>query len=143
MDLASAISEAFARDSDLVEISPNANPPVCKIIDFGKFKYELQKKAADAKKHQKQVLTKEIKLGVNIADHDYMVKINHAKKFIEAGNKVKFIMQLRNRELMYANLANDIFARIETEFAEIAKIADPLKNFGRNITMTFEPKKTV
>lgn len=106
---------------DLIEISPNANPPVCRIASIGKMKYEMQKKAADAKKKQKTVEVKEIKMTINIGKSDYDTKIRHAKEFIEAGNKVRVSIRMRGREITHRDLAEKMMAGILLEVEPFAK----------------------
>lgn len=113
----------FARnaDLDLVEVSPNANPPVCKIANYGKMKYELQKKAADSKKKQKVVDLKEIKMTINIGKGDYDVKIKHAKKFIEKGDKVKVSIRMKGREITHREIAEEMMKNILLDVEQFAK----------------------
>ncbi len=106
---------------DLVEVSPNVVPPVCKIANFGKMKYELQKKAADAKKKQKVVEVKEIKMSINIGKGDYDVKVKHILEFVKKGNKVKVSIRMRGREITHSELASKMMADILQDTAEIAK----------------------
>jgi translation initiation factor IF-3 len=106
---------------DLVEVSPNAVPPVCKIANFGKMKYEIQKKAADAKKKQKLVEVKEIKMTINIGKNDYATKIRHTKEFIEKGNKVKVSIRMKGREITHRDLAEKMMAAICKDTEEFAK----------------------
>ncbi len=106
---------------DLVEVSPTANPPVCKIANFGKMKYEIQKKANDAKKKQKVVAVKEIKMTINIGKGDYDVKIKHTHKFIEKGNKVKVSIRMKGREITHLELAREMMANILKDVEEFAK----------------------
>lgn len=119
------INEALrmAQDAslDLVEVSPNVTPPVCKIANFGKMKYELQKKASDAKKKQKVVEVKEIKMSINIGKGDYDIKVKHALEFISKGNKVKFSIRMRGREITHSELAAKMMEDILRDTAEIAK----------------------
>ena len=105
---------------DLVEVSPNAEPPVCKILNYGKYKYELQKKAAEAKKKQKVIEIKEIKIRPTIEDHDYEVKIRAAKKFLENEDKVKVTLRLRGREMAHIDLALQILTRFKGDLVDIA-----------------------
>ncbi len=135
-----AIKEAQARNLDLVELSPNAEPPVCKILDYGKYKYELKKKSQTAKKKQKVVELKEIKIGLNIADHDYQTKMRSLVKFIEAGNKVKISLRFKGREITHQDLAMNLFTKIIQESAEIAKVEFEPKLDGKQILMVIAPK---
>ena len=117
-----ALSIARENNLDLVEVSPNTEPPVCKIANYGKIRYQNQKKAAEAKKKQKVVELKEIKLSVNIAIGDYNTKLKQAKKFFEDGNKVKFSFQFRGREISHSDLAYDMAKKIVEELQEFAKV---------------------
>lgn len=137
--LQKALDMATSAGLDLVEVSPNAEPPVCKILDYGKYKYEQQKKAQEAKKKQKVVELKELKLRPNIEDHDYKVKLNHAKRFLEAGNKVKFTLRFRGREMSHMDLGMEVLKRYEEDLKDIAKIDVPAKNEGRQVMMVLGP----
>ncbi len=125
---------------DLVELSPNAEPPVCKILDYGKYKYEQQKKANEARKKQKTVDLKEVKLSPRIEKNDYDVKMRNAKRFIEAGNKVKVTMRFRGREMAHQNIGRDIFTKIREELNEIASVELHPKFEGRQMIMILGPK---
>ena len=125
---------------DLIEISPNANPPVCKILDLGKYRYEQQKRKAEARKNQKVVEIKEIKLSPNIDTHDYEVKLRNAKRFIDDGNKVKFTLRFRGREMAYLEQGEEIMARIVEDSDLYAKIEQAAKLEGKQITMVIAPK---
>ncbi len=116
-----ALKMAQDVDLDLVEVSPNVTPPVCKIANFGKMKYELQKKAADAKKKQKVVEVKEVKMTINIGKGDYDTKIRHTKEFIEKGNKVKISIRMKGREITHQDLAEKMMQNILKETEEFAK----------------------
>lgn len=137
---AEAIKKAFDEGLDLIEISPNGDVPVCKILDFGKYKYEMQKRKADAKKKQKVQETKEIKFTPNIGDNDYMVKMRAAKKFLEEGNKVKFSLRFRGREMSYVDLGMDVLRRTKTDLEELAKVEQEPKLEGRQMAMLVSPK---
>ena len=117
-----AIEQAAEVGLDLVEISPNADPPVCKFLDVGKFRYEAQKKANDARKTQKTQEIKEIKMRPNIDDHDYDVKMRSVPKFIEEGDKVKVTLRFRGREMAHQELGMDLLSRVQDDTAEIAKV---------------------
>lgn len=119
--VAEGIRMALEVDLDLIEVSPNANPPVCKISNFGKMKYELQKKAADAKKKQKVVEVKEIKMTINIGKGDYDTKIRHTKEFIEKGNKVKVSIRMKGREITHRDLAEKMMVDILKDTEDFAK----------------------
>ena len=121
VSLAEGIRMAQEEDLDLIEVSPNASPPVCKISNFGKMKYEIQKKAADAKKKQKVVEVKEIKMTINIGKGDYETKIRHTKEFIEKGNKTKVSIRLKGREITHRDLAEKMMEQILKDTEEFAK----------------------
>ena len=134
-----AISIAKKENLDLIEISPNANPPVCKIIDIGKYKYDLQKKANKAKKKQKIVNLKEIKLRPVTETHDYNFKIKNAQKFLQKGDKVKFTVRFRGREMQHTHLGNNLMKRIINDTAALGKIEIYPKLEGRQIIMIIQP----
>ena len=125
---------------DLVEIAPNADPPVCKILDFGKYKYEEQKKKNEARKKQKIIEVKENKLRPSIDDHDYEVKRRSMMKFIEEGDKVKVTMRFRGRELAHQELGMDVLIRVRDDLNEIAKVEQMPRMEGRQMTMVMSPK---
>jgi len=125
---------------DLVEVSPNADPPVCKILDFGKFKYEEQKRKNEARKKQKVIEVKEIKLRPSIDDHDYDVKMRSMKGFIEEGDKVKVTMRFRGRELAHQELGMNVLMRVKDDLDAIAKIEAYPRMEGRQMTMVMSPK---
>ena len=125
---------------DLVEVAPNADPPVCKILDFGKYKYEEQKKKNEARKKQKTIEVKEIKLRPSIDDHDYDVKVRSMVKFIEEGDKVKVTMRFRGRELAHQELGMDVLVRVKDDLEEIAKVEQMPRMEGRQMTMVMAPK---
>jgi len=125
---------------DLIEISPNAQPPVCKILDLGKYRYELQKKKAEARKNQKVVEIKEIKLSPNIDTHDYDVKLKSAQRFIGDGNKVKFTLRFRGREMAYLQQGQDIMNRVAEDMSLYAKVEQASKLEGKQMSMVIAPK---
>ena len=125
---------------DLVEISPNSDPPVCKILDFGKFKYEEQKKANVARKKQKVIEIKEIKLRPNIDTHDYDVKMKAAKGFLEEGDKVKVTLRFRGRELAHQHRGLEVLHRVQGELSTLAKVEQFPTMEGRQMTMVMSPK---
>tara|TARA_B100000530_G_scaffold336227_1_gene290354 strand:+ start:454 stop:840 length:387 start_codon:yes stop_codon:yes gene_type:complete len=125
---------------DLVEVSPNAVPPVCKIIDFGKLKYEDQKKANVARKRQKTIDVKEIKLRPNIDTHDYDVKMRNARRFIDDGDKVKVTLRFRGREMAHQELGAQVLQRVREELDKIAKVEQMPKFEGRQLTMVMAPR---
>jgi translation initiation factor IF-3 len=133
---------AMASDAglDLVEIAPNADPPVVKILDFGKYKYEEQKKKNEARKKQKIIEVKEIKLRPSIDDHDYDVKMRSMNKFIGEGDKVKVTMRFRGRELAHQELGMDVLMRVRGDLEEIAKVEQMPRMEGRQMTMVISPK---
>src|SRR5215467_9104567 len=133
-----ALTLAANAGLDLVEIAPNADPPVCKILDFGKYKYEEQKN--EARKKQKIIEVKEIKLRPSIDDHDYEVKRRSMTKFIEEGDKVKVTMRFRGRELAHQELGMDVLMRVRDDLDEIAKIEQMPRMEGRQMTMVISPK---
>ena len=124
---------------DLIEIAPNAKPPVCKIIDMGKYKYDLQKKANKAKKKQKIINLKEIKLRPVTEIHDYNFKIKNAQKFLTKGDKVKFTVQFRGREMQHTHLGNKLMDRIIVDVANVGKVEVPPKFEGKQIIMIVQP----
>ena len=134
-----AISIAKKEGLDLIEISPNAKPPVCKIIDVGKYKYELQKKANKSKKKQKVMNLKEIKLRPTTEIHDYNFKIKNAQKFLSKGDKVKFTVQFKGREMQHTHLGHELMKRITDDTASLGKIEVKPKFEGRQIIMIIHP----
>ena len=132
---------AIAQDSglDLVEISPNATPPVCKIMDYGRFKYQQQKKASEARKKQKTVDVKEIKMRPNIDTHDYDVKMRNMRRFFNTGDKVKVTLRFRGREMAHQNLGMDVLMRVKDETEDFAKVEAHPKMEGRQMVMVLAP----
>nr|WP_237398972.1 translation initiation factor IF-3 [Rhodovulum sulfidophilum] len=126
---------------DLVEISPNAAPPVCKIMDFGKFKYEQQKRESEARKKQKVIEVKEIKFRPNTDSHDYEVKMRSVVKFLENGDKVKITLRFRGREMAHQNLGRELLERVAEEIKEIGKVENMPKLEGRQMVMMIGPAK--
>ncbi len=124
---------------DLVEVSPNANPPVCKVIEYGKFKYAAQKKAAEARKKQKVIEVKEIKYRPNIDEHDYEIKLKSIKKFINSGDKVKITMRFRGREMSHQDLGAKVLQRIREDLNETIKIEQYPKLEGKQMVQIFAP----
>ena len=135
-------ARAMASDAglDLVEISPHADPPVCKILDFGKYKYEAQKKANAARKKQKTQDVKEIKMRPGIDVHDYQVKMRSMNRFIDAGDKVKVTLRFRGREMAHKERGLEVLRRVEDDMAETAKVEAQPKLEGRQMTMVIAPK---
>ncbi len=126
---------------DLIEISPQATPPVCKILDFGKYKYEAQKRKAEAKKNQKVVELKELKLRPMIETHDYEVKLKQAKKFLSEGNKVKFTMRYKGREMSANNMGKEVLDRLVEDLEGLCKVDQQPKLEGKQMMMIVSPEK--
>jgi len=126
---------------DLVEISPNANPPVCKIMDFGKFKYEQQKRESEARKKQKIIEVKEVKFRPNTDTHDYEVKMRNVFKFLEKGDKVKVTLRFRGREMAHQNLGRELLERVAEDIKEVGKVENMPKMEGRQMIMMIGPVK--
>jgi translation initiation factor IF-3 len=139
--LAEALQRADAAGLDLVEVSPNAEPPVCKILDYGKFKYEAQKKANAARKKQKVIDVKEIKMRPNIDDNDYNIKMRKIQEFLSDGDKVKVTLRFRGRELAHQDLAMGLLERVRDELGEQAKIEQFPRMEGRQMIMIMAPPK--
>ncbi len=135
-----AINVAKDRKMDLVEIAPNNNPPVCKIIDYGKFKYQEQKKKNEAKKKQKTIETKEIKIRPGTGEHDYQVKIKNANKFIKEGNRVKFSLRFKGREMEHSNLGIEMLKRVKQDMIEVIRVEMEPKIEGRQAFLVVAPK---
>jgi translation initiation factor IF-3 len=132
---------AAAAGLDLVEISPNATPPVCKVMDFGKFKYETQKREAEARKKQKIIEVKEIKFRPNTDTHDYEVKMRSVVKFLSNGDKVKITLRFRGREMAHQNLGRELLERVAEDVKEIGKVENMPKMEGRQMIMMIGPLK--
>jgi translation initiation factor IF-3 len=135
-----AMQRAQEAGLDLVEVATNADPPVCKILDFGKFKYEEQKRKNEARKKQKIIEVKEIKLRPGIDDHDYEVKMRSMHKFIGEGDKVKVTMRFRGREMAHQELGMNVLMRVREELDKIAKVEQTPRMEGRQMTMVISPK---
>ena len=140
MNAREAVQRAFAVGLDLVEISPNADPPVCKILDFGKFKYEQQKKKNEARKRQKVVEIKEIKVRPNIDENDYQVKIRAMKSFIDEGDKVKVTLRFRGREMAHQDIGVKVLERIRTEMDPLTKVEQMPRMENRQMIMVLSPR---
>jgi len=138
--VAEALAIAQEAGLDLVEIAPNADPPVCKLLDYGKFKYQEQKKAAEARKKQKIVEVKEIKFRPMIDDHDYEVKMRSMKRFFEEGDKVKVTLRFRGREMAHQELGARLLDRVKSEFASTAKVEMEPRLEGRQMVMVMAPR---
>lgn len=135
-----ALDIANEKNLDLVKIAPSAVPPVCKIMDYGKFRFEAAKKEKEQRKNQKVVDTKEVRLTPNIDDHDFFTKVNNAKKFLKNGNKVKVTVRFRGREVTHSSLGEDILVRFQTETEDVGIVDKKPKMEGRNMSMFISPK---
>ena len=135
-----ALRKADEFGLDLVELQPNAEPPVVKILDYGKYKYQAQKRASEARKKQKVIEVKEIKLRPNIDSHDYDVKMRAVRKFLEAGDKVKITLRFRGREMAHQELGANVLTRVREETDEFAKVEAMPKMEGRQMIMVLAPK---
>ncbi len=137
---ADALMMAKARELDLVEISPNQDPPVVKIVDYSKFKFEQMKKAKEAKKKQKVIHVKEIKMRPNIDSHDFEHKLKHAREFLDAGDKVKFTLMFRGREMVHPELGFEVMNKVKGQIESFVQIEKDMSQEGRNITMIVSAK---
>ena len=140
LDVRKAMDIAHARDLDLVEIAPNAKPPVCKMMNYGKYRFDQLKREKEAKKNQKVITLKEVKLRLNIEDHDFETKARNAEKFLKSGNKVKVTIMFRGRELSHPELGMAVLTRFAEELKETASIEKAAKLEGRNMTMILVSK---
>ena len=140
LDTSEAIRQAEDFGLDLVEVQPNVDPPVCKILDYGKYKYEAQKRANEARKKQKIIEVKEIKLRPNIDEHDYQVKMRSVQKFLSGGDKVKVTLRFRGREMAHQDLGATVLTRVRNETDEFAKVEAMPKMEGRQMIMVLAPK---
>ena len=140
VSVAEGIGMADEAGLDLVEVSPNASPPVCKILDYGKYKYEAQKKANEARKKQKTIDAKEIKMRPGIEEHDYQVKMRSVRKFLDNGDKVKMTIRFRGREMAHQDLGMRVLDRVRDELDEEVKIEQFPRTEGRLMTMVMAPK---
>ena len=141
MNIGKGIELAIEEGLDLVEISPNTDPPVCKILDYGKYKYEAQKRKNEAKKKQKTIDVKEINLRPNIDEHDYQVKLRKIFEFLDSGDKVKVTMRYRGREMAHQQIGIDVLGRVKTDTEEKSKIELEPKLEGRQMIMVLAPGK--
>lgn len=139
--LAEALDEAAKSGLDLVEVAPTSDPPVCRIMDYGKYRYQQNKKLQDAKKSQTTIQVKEIRLRPKTEEHDLQVKIKHIKKFLEEHDKVKVTMMFRGREIAYADIGRKIMEEIKNTLAEVSSVDQYPKLEGRNMIMILTPKK--
>lgn len=133
---------AVEQGLDLVEVAPNSRPPVCRIMDYGKYKYEQARKNREAKKKQHTVTVKEIKMRPKIETHDFDFKLRHARRFLEEGDKVKFTLRFRGREMTHPELGERVLIRVKEELAELATIESDVKREGRQMTMLMAPRST-
>lgn len=140
LGLEDALKKAEEFGLDLVEVSPNADPPVCKILDYGKFKYEAQKKKNEAKKKQKVIEVKEIKLRPNIDEHDYQTKMRNVNRFLGDGDKVKLTMRFRGREMAHQEIGLNVLRRVQEDLGDIVKVEAHPRLEGRQMTMVVAPK---
>jgi translation initiation factor IF-3 len=138
--LRDAIDRAMDVGLDLVEVSPNADPPVCKVLDYGKYKYDAQKRAAEARKKQKTIDIKEIKMRPSIDDHDYDVKMRNIVKFLGEGDKVKVTLRFRGREMAHQDLGMRVLDRVKEQLDELGKVEQFPKMEGRQMTMVLAPR---
>jgi translation initiation factor IF-3 len=134
-----ALKVALERGLDLVEVAPNANPPVCRIMDFGKFKYEQSKKEREARKHQRIINIKEVKLRPNIEEHDFKTKMKNAVRFLENGDKVKVTIMFRGREITHPELGKELCDRLANDVKDLAKVEKEAKVEGKNMVMILSP----
>jgi len=142
MAIRDALARAEEEGMDLVEIAPQADPPVCRIMDWGKFRFETQKKAQASRKKQKQIQIKEIKFRPGTDDHDYDVKMRNLRRFIEEGNKVKVTLRFRGREMAHQELGRDLLKRVESDMADEISVEQFPRMEGRQMVMMLSPKKT-
>ena len=136
-----ALAVAQEKGLDLVLVSETANPPVCKIMDYGKYKYEQDKKQKEAKKKQHNADVKEVKMRYKIEEHDYNVRVKNAERFLKSGDKVKATVSFRGREIQHSNLAEKLLRRMASDLEEVAEIQQFPKREGRNMMMMLSPKK--
>ncbi len=142
MSVAKALELADEAGLDLVEIAPGSVPPVCKILDYGKYKYEQQKKAAEARKKQKTIDVKEVKIRPGIEDHDYGVKLKNARRFLEGGDKVKVTMRFRGREMAHVDIGKNVLERFKEDLSDVSKVELEPKMEGRQTIMVLAPEAT-
>ncbi len=142
MGIRDALAKAEEEGMDLVEIAPQADPPVCRIMDWGKFRFEAQKKSQAARKKQKQIQVKEVKFRPGTEDHDYDVKMRNLRRFIEEGNKVKVTLRFRGREMAHQELGRDLLKRVEGDMGDEITVEQYPRMEGRQMVMMISPKKT-
>ncbi len=140
LSIREALDAAVERGLDLVEVAPNANPPVCRIMDLGKYKYQQKKKAQAAKKKQHVIQVKEVRMRPKIDEHDYNVKLKHLKKFLEEGNKAKVNVRFRGRELAFVSAGREVLSRIMHDLSDVAVVEKLPDMEGRNMIMVLAPK---
>ena len=140
MSTQEALRKAEERNLDLVEINPKSNPPVCKILDFGKYKYEEKKRASEAKKKQTIVEVKEVKMRPSIDDHDYDVKMRSIKRFFDEGDKVKITLRFRGREMAHQHIGFDLLQKVKADLGELAKVEAEPRLEGRQMVMVLAPR---
>lgn len=131
---------AKEQDLDLVEVAPQATPPVCRIMDYGKYKYEQSKRAKQAKKHQHTIVVKEMKFRPKTEEHDYRFKLNHVRKFLTGGNKAKITVRFRGREMVHTDLGHKVLERLVADTQDIASVEQQPKLEGRTMTLVLAPK---
>lgn len=142
MSPSEALQIAREKDLDLVLVSDKADPPVCRVVDYGKYKFEQEKKAREAKKKQHTSEVKEVKMRYKIEDHDYQVRLSQAERFLKAGDKVKATIMFRGREIQHSDLAETLLKRMATDLQELGEVQQAPKKEGRTMMMLISPKKT-
>ena len=142
LPLKEALNIAASKNLDLVDIAPQAKPPVCRIMDYGKYRYEQAKREKEARKNQKTIEIKEVRMSLNIDTHDFNTKVNAAKKFLAAGNKVKVSVRFRGREMTHPEIGRELLERFKNECSEIGSVEKPPKMEGRNLAMFIASKPT-
>uniref|UniRef100_A0A7V1EJ15 Translation initiation factor IF-3 n=1 Tax=candidate division WOR-3 bacterium TaxID=2052148 RepID=A0A7V1EJ15_UNCW3 len=140
-DIAIALRIARERGYDLVEVSPDAQPPVCRLMDFGKYVYEKKRRERESRKHQHQTQVREMRLSMKISEHDYQVKLNKIKEFLEKGDRVKIKLRLRGRELLHSHLGVNLVERVVSDLKDIAREESPPKQEEQIIMVTLIPQK--
>jgi translation initiation factor IF-3 len=141
VNLRDALRIAAERNLDLVEVAPTARPPVCRIMDFGKFKYEQSKREREARKKQHNVVIKEVKMRPRIETHDFDVKLRNAERFLREGDKVKATIMFRGREIVHADIGRQVLERLAAALGEVAQVERPARVEGRNLTMILTPRE--
>jgi translation initiation factor IF-3 len=141
LPIGEALRIATERELDLVEVAPEAAPPVCRIMDFGKYKYQQSRRAKDARKKQTVIVVKEVKMGPKTDEHDFQFKARHVRRFIEEGNKAKVTIRFRGREMAHTELGRKLLDRMSKDLADIASIESHAKLEGRNLVMILTPKQ--